>query len=189
MISSATLSKFFYRLNVGNLAGDIIPLGVVALLRDDEKAFSYLVLIARASLTDAERSKMDWAAHKMLVNPLEFLSREVDAVLGERVGDDLFERLSQKLSWSIYVSPPSTTQVPKDIAADMSKAVEALSRAAGPQGEAKFVAKGMVSIVRPRLPNALARIAGPEFAEGAMGAYMPQAWVLAGSHVPQRYAD
>lgn len=179
MIRTATLSKFFYRLNAGQLAGDTIPLGAVALLPDDEKAGSYLVLLARSSLLDTERRKMDWTAATILANPLEYLKREVDALLEKRVGSDLFERLSQRLTWSIYVSPPNTFKIPDNVAAELGKAMDLVIASPHPATDMIAAARRERHKAIPPLPVALARLAGPEFAESTVGAYVPPAWMVA----------
>jgi hypothetical protein len=179
MIRYATISKFYYRLNVGRSDGGIIPLGAVVVLTD-KSGSAVLVLLARSELTEHERAQMDWAALELLKNPLEYLKREVDSALGERVSSDFVGRLARKLTWSIYVSPPVEVAVPGELAADLTQAMRVISitpsKAKDATGVDTIARKS--PILQGRVPRALARIAGPEFGETAMYAYLPPAWMV-----------
>jgi hypothetical protein len=170
MISSAIISKFTYRLNVGRSDGGIIPLGAMALLKDDAGAESTLVLIARRELKPSERTQMDWAAAHMLANPLEFLKKQVDEALSDRVASDVLDRLSQKFAWSIYASPPTLVVVPPELATQIQEALDVLT---APVRQAP-ASKGRKRII----PSAFAAMAGPEFHGASMEAYAPPAWML-----------
>jgi hypothetical protein len=186
MIRSATVSKVTYRLNVGRSDGGIIPLGVIALLADDAAAASFLVLVARPELKALERNQMDWAAAKLLANPFEFLKTQVDSVLSDRVSDDVLDRISRKLTWSIHASPPAEIAISTELATDLTNALTIL---AASTKRTLTVDNANIRIQkRPRkAPSALAHIAGPEFRGEAVRAYAPPAWMLtsAGTAQPQ----
>ena len=184
MIRSATVSKFTYRLNVGRSDGGIIPLGVIALLADDAAAESFLVLLARSELKTSERNQMDWMAAKLLANPFEFLKIQVDSVLADRVSNDVLDRISRKLTWSIYASPPAEIAVPAELATDLANALTVLSASTKrvlPVDNANI----RIQKRARKVPSALAHIAGPEFRGQSVRAYAPPAWTLTSAHVAQ----
>jgi len=181
MIRYATVSKFYYRLNVGRSDGGIIPLGAALMLNDDERRNAVLVLLGRSELTEEERAQMEWAASQLLENPLEFLKREVDEALRERVSSDIVTRLAAKLTWSIYVSPPVEVTVPSELATDLAQAMKIINVTVPKNENTTGIEVGTTrksSITQGRIPRALARMAGPEFREIAVQAYVPPAWMV-----------
>jgi len=177
MIRSAKISKFSYRPNVGRSDAPIIALGALALLSDDDRGASYLVMLARPELRPAERAQMDWAAQKILVSPFSFLRNELDAALQERVADDVFMRLAQKFTWSIYASPATQVAVGAELAKDLGRALELLMRPTTRVGVGPAPIDVDKMIKADLARAALIQIAGPEFRDRAVSAYMPPAWM------------
>lgn len=185
MIRHATVSQFGYSLNVGRSDGASIPLGVVMLFRDDAEADSHLVLLGRTELSAGERGKMDWAAQKILANPFDFLKKELDTALAERVSDDIFIRLANKFTWSIAVSPAIDIAIPNEIEGDIAKSLAALMRHAKPVRGQKKVASirsHAMKVGAGIVPNAFARVAGPAFPCKSVRVYAPRAWAAAARH-------
>lgn len=201
MIRRATVAKFSYRLDVGRTDGKTIPLGLLAKFHDDAGQANILAVFGRTELKPSERAEMDWAAQQTLTNPLEFFGREVDAALKEGV-QDIFAYLSQKFTWSIYVSPSADVPVPAEIAESLMTALSTFQKPPKKMSASKNAAKARASEVvyaksakRAPVPSAaptfsaLARMVAPEFQEDRMSAYLPPAWVAAHSNDSRSLLD
>jgi hypothetical protein len=184
-IRKATIAKISYRVNVGRSDAEIVPLGTLVRLKQEGTKTTCLVLLARTELKVSEQKKMDWVARQKLSNPMDFLRKEIDAAIAEKPVD-LLSFLAAKFKWSVYVAPPANVTVPDELAQKFEECLSSLHNPYRKTGTNKTIREHS-RVQRPQgapetgciaTDELFASIAGPEFSDDDMEAYVPPAFML-----------
>ena len=106
------ISLIQYRPDLSRLNAENIPLGVGLELQSSDIAL--IGLMARTSLPDIERLKLDAVGRHQLQSPSKYLRREFERAMEESPGAVL-EYLAKSHQWSLQITEPQERKLPNSL--------------------------------------------------------------------------